>query len=72
MENIHFLHCSNKVNALTMAKDLVESFLNLKNGVHMFDAMLDQEVLVLAPVLYIMADNSISSKLCNRPVPSLS
>ena len=32
----------------------------------MFDAMLNQEVFVVAPVMYIMADNPMSSELCNH------
>ena len=66
LENIHFLCCSNKVDALTLAKPIVENLLKLENGVCMFDALSGKKVLVLAPVIFIMADNPMCSDLCNH------
>lgn len=49
-----------------MAKDLVENLLKLESGVRMYDAMLNQYVFVVAPVMFIIADNPMSSDLCNH------
>lgn len=66
LENIHFLCCSNMLDALTLADPLVESLLRLKEGVNMYDALLQQTVVVVAPVLFVMADNPTSSDLCSH------
>ena len=66
LENIHFLGCSNKVHALAIAEALVENIMKLENGVQMYDAYLKQNVMVVAPVLFIMSDNPMSSELCNH------
>lgn len=51
---------------MTLAEDLVENLLELESGIVMFDAMLGQQVLVVAPVMFVMADNPMSSELCNH------
>lgn len=66
LENIHFLCCSNMLDALTLAEPIVENLLQLERGVQMYDAMLDQTVLVIAPLMLVLADNPMSSDLCNH------
>ena len=44
----------------------MENLLKLQDGVCMFDAMLNQQVFVQAPVMYLMADNPMGSELCNH------
>lgn len=44
----------------------MESLIKLEKGVVMFDALLKQNVLVMAPVILIIADNPMSSELCNH------
>ena len=66
LENIHFLCCSNKVNTLELAEPLVDSVLRLEEGIVMYDAFLEENVLVIAPVMLIIADNPMSSELCSH------
>jgi hypothetical protein len=66
LENIHFLCCSNKVDALGLAEPLVDNLLLLESGVEMYDAVEKQGVLVMAPVMLVMADNPMSSDLCHH------
>ena len=37
LDNIHFLMCSNKVNALELAKPVADSLVKLEQSVSMFD-----------------------------------
>ena len=51
-ENIHLICASNKVPpVLQMAQPIVEELLLLQEGIEMYDAHLQQDVLVIAPVL---------------------
>lgn len=64
LENIHFVGSSNKVDWSEMAKPMVSDLLQLEeNGVVMYDAHYDQEVLVVAPVICIIADNPRASDI---------
>ncbi len=54
------------LDALTLAEPLVENLLQLEGGVTMYDALLEQVILVTAPVMFIMADNPMSSDMCNH------
>ena len=58
--------CSNKVSVLDMAVPVVEELIELENGVVMYDALLQREVLVIAPVLAVLSDNPRHSELLNR------
>lgn len=49
-----------------MAESIVEELKRLESGVRMFDAKLMCEVLVLAPVMFIIGDNPMLSELCNH------
>lgn len=61
LENIHFLCASNKVDCLKMAEPLVEDLLVLEKGLLIYDAYLEEEVLVIAPVICGIADNPRAS-----------
>lgn len=66
LHNIHFLTCSNRVSVLDMAVPIVKDLIELEKGVKMFDAHLEQEVYVCAPVMCALADNPRSSELLNH------
>ena len=64
--NIHMLCCSNRVSALDMTGALVEELLQLEQGVVLFDSHLKSNVVVVAPVICILADNARASELVNH------
>ena len=64
--NIHMLCCSNRVSALDMTGALVEELLQLEQGVVLFDSHLNSNVVVVAPVICILADNARASELVNH------
>lgn len=67
LENIHFICASNTVDCLKMADPIVEDLLVLENeGVFMYDASYEEDVLVVAPVLCAIADNPRASDLLNH------
>lgn len=62
LENIHFICSSNRAACLEMAKPLVDDLLKLEEeGVLMYDSFIDEEVLVIAPVICGIADNPRAS-----------
>ncbi|KAL5516180.1 hypothetical protein EMCRGX_G001454 [Ephydatia muelleri] len=66
-ENIHFISCSDKVSSLELCKPIAQQLTMLEtDGVVVFDALNQEEVLVVAPVLCIVCDNPMASKLCNH------
>lgn len=67
LENIHFICASNQASCLEIAKPIVEDLLVLENdGVVMFDSLLKVDVLVVAPVLCIIADNPRASEVAGH------
>lgn len=66
LENIHFLACSNNVFALDMADALVNELLKLEQGVIVYDAVSQCDILVIAPVMCILCDNARASELSNH------
>ena len=67
LENIHFICCSNRVSPLEMAQPLAEQLINLEiEGVEVYDSYLQQNVLVVAPLLLLMADNPRAAELLNH------
>ena len=67
LDNIHFLCASNKANWLQMTKPLVADLLELEHkGLVMYDAYLEEEVLVIAPVICVLADNPRASDITNH------
>ena len=67
LENIHLICCSNRASPLEMAQPLVEQLISLEiEGVEVFDSYLQQNVLVVAPLLLLMADNPRAAELVNH------
>ena len=62
-ENMHLIRASNKVSRFEMAIPMVDDLKVLQDGVEMFDAYLNREVLVLAPVIACMCDNPRASEV---------
>ena len=69
-ENIHLICASNKVPVLQMAQPIVEELLLLQEGIEMYDAYLQQNVLVPAPVLAFMGDNPRASEILGHMLGS--
>ena len=66
-ENIHFICSSDQVTSIGMNKPIVVELLHLESdGVWAYDALHKEEVLVIAPLLYIVCDNPMASQLCNH------
>ncbi len=70
LKNIHFITASNKLKALAMAEPMVTDLLKLEEGVVMFDAATGKDVLVVAPLLCILADNVRASELDAQQINS--
>ena len=70
-ENIHLICASNKVPMLQMAQPIVEELLLLQEGIEMYDACLQRNVLVLAAVLAFMGDNPRTSEILGHLLGSL-
>ena len=67
MSNIHFLSCSDTVSVLDMAEPIADELMHLENeDVVVYDAHLDCDVLVVAPLLCIISDNPRSSEVVNH------
>ncbi len=66
LHNIHFITCSNQVELLHMADPVVTDLLILENGVPAYDAFLQKEVLVVAPVLALLGDNPRHSEVLSH------
>lgn len=66
LQNIHFISTSNRCKATDMADPIVKNLLKLEEGVKMFDAKTNQDVIVVAPVLCILADNPRASEITNH------
>lgn len=65
-ENIHLIAASNLVSAIDMSKAIVADLKELEEGVLMYNAKLDQDVLVIAPVICCVTDNVRASELVNH------
>ena len=57
LHNIHFIACSNKAAALDMSGPIVDDLLQLENGVVVYDAVTQQQVFALCPVICCLCDN---------------
>lgn len=66
LPNIHFITCSNEVAALDMTEPIVRDLTELEKGIRMYDAELNSEVLVVAPVMAALCDNPRHSELLNH------
>lgn len=63
MKNIHFLTCSNRVSPLDLSRPIVEDLLKLEKGVIMYDSHLNENVVVVCHLLFLLADNPRASEL---------
>lgn len=54
------------MSALDMADALVSELLELERGIVVYDSQLKCNVLVIAPVMCILADNARASELTNH------
>ncbi|KAL5500102.1 hypothetical protein EMCRGX_G011605 [Ephydatia muelleri] len=59
LQNIHFICSSNQAPVMEMAKPLVKQFLALEDGIVLFDALLQCDVIAVAPILCFLCDNSL-------------
>ena len=66
LENIHFMCTSSKVSSLDMAVPIANELQMLQEGIVMWDAKLGQNVLVIAPLFALLADNPRASELVNH------
>eukprot|EP00731_Ephydatia_muelleri_P020757 Em0013g484a len=67
LQNIHFICASNKVPVLDMAVPLVQEFTALENeGIIAYDAFLQRNVIVVAPILNIICDNPRGAGVCSH------
>eukprot|EP00731_Ephydatia_muelleri_P033683 Em0035g20a len=66
-ENIHFICCSDQMDALGMSGPIADELTGLEmDGIEVYDAYLNEQVLVIAPLLCIICDNPQASKLVNH------
>ena len=63
LRHIHLLCASKTATAVDMMSAVVKNLCTLENGVEMFDAMFNQNVFVIAPVLAILCDNPRASQI---------
>ena len=67
LHNIHMITCSNKCAVLDMAQPLVDDLKSLEQeGIIAYDAFLDAEVLVVAPVICALCDNPRCAEISNH------
>ncbi len=66
ISNIHFVCCSDIANAVEMAEAIVKELGSLEEGIEAFDAVMNEPVIVLAPLMCILADNPRASELLNH------
>ena len=65
LRHIHLLCASNTTTAVDMMSAVVKDLCTLENGVEMFDAMFNQNVFVIAP-LVILCDNPRASQILDH------
>lgn len=67
LPNIHFCCCSDVASAVEMSEAIVPELKLLeRDGIEAYDAWLEQEVIVLAPLMCVIADNPRASELVNH------
>lgn len=65
--NIHFCCCSDTVSAVGMSEAIVQELILLENeGITVYDAFLESNVLVVAPLMCLIGDNPRASELMNH------
>lgn len=63
---IHFIACSNLVSAMNMTEPLVEDLKKLEEGITVYDASLNSNVLLIAPVLCCLCDYVRAAEIVNH------
>ena len=66
IHNIHFICTSNKAPVMEMAVPLVHELQSLEEGILMFDALFNTNVIVIAPVICFLCDNPHAAEICNH------
>ena len=67
LENIHFICCSNETSAIEMLGPVVQDLSRLETqGIVVYDTLLGQGVLVVAPILCALCDNPRSAEMLNH------
>ncbi|KAL5518020.1 hypothetical protein EMCRGX_G003686 [Ephydatia muelleri] len=66
IHNIHFICTSNKAPVMEMAVPLVHELQSLEEGILMFDALFNTNVIVIAPVISFLCDNPRAAEICNH------
>lgn len=67
LSNIHLVSFSDAVSTLEMAKPIADELLCLENeGLQVFDAALQRNVRIIAPLLFCICDNPRASELLNH------
>ena len=67
MQNIYLLTCSNRVDVLEMIDPVIPDIVQLETtGITTYDAHMQQDVLVMAPILLGMHDNPRASEIVNH------
>lgn len=63
--------CSNQCEVLDMTQPIVQDLLDLElHGITAYDAHLQEEVLVVAPVMCVLSDNPRHAEIMNHSGPS--
>ena len=70
LHNIHFICCSNECEVMDMSQPIVEELLLLENGITAYDSYLQEEVLVVAPLMCVLSDNPRHAEIMNHSGPS--
>ena len=67
LDNIHFVTCSDSVSALDLSIPIAKELTVMEcEGKVAFDALYQEEVLVVAPLMCIVCDNPRASQLVNH------
>ena len=66
MHNIHFVTCSNQASATDMMGPIVADLKCLEEGIPAYDAYLQREIVLVAPVIAFLCDNRRHSELLNH------
>ena len=67
LSNIHFIACSNRADCMQISAPIVGDLLLLEQrGIKAFDAHLQKQVRVFAPVLIFIGDNPRASEILNH------
>ena len=67
MHNIHFITCSNEVDCLELVEGFIEDLVTLETeGIPVYDAHLECEVLLIASVIAVICDNPRASELTSH------